>query len=147
MPEGRPALARFRLVLAGAWLGGLLCIAAIAAPAAFAALPAASAGGVVRRIFAAEAAASLVLGVMLMLVERRLQRDAAPPAPALAAEVLLPAGAVFCTVAGYYALLPLLEQARAGQAGLSFGALHAISTVFFGLKTVLVAALVWRCTR
>lgn len=147
MPEARPALARGRLVLAGVWLGGLLCIAGIATPAAFAALPSATAGGVVRRIFASEAAASLVLGVVLMLFERRLQRDASEPASALSAEVLLPAGAIFCTVAGYYALLPLLEQARAGQGALSFAALHGISTVFFGLKTALVAALVWRCTR
>jgi hypothetical protein len=145
MPEPRSALARGRVALAGLWFGGLLCLAAIAAPAVFAALPSAAAGPVVRRFFAAEAASSVVLGAVLMLLGRRLrERD---DAPVLSAEVLLPAGAVFCTVAGYYALLPMMEQARAGAGPLSFGALHAVSSVFFGVKLLLVAALTWRCTR
>jgi hypothetical protein len=150
MPEPagpRAALARLRVALAGIWAGGLLTIAAVAAPAAFAALPTASAGAVVRRVFAVEAAASLVLGVLLMLLERRLRRDAPEPAPTMTAEVLLPAGAVFCTVAGYYALLPLLDQARAGAGPLSFGALHAVSTLFFAVKLLLVSALLWRSSR
>ena len=53
-------------------------------------------------------------------------------------------GALFCTVAGYFALQPMMAAARAGQGAWSFGALHAVSAVFFGLKTLLVLALAWR---
>ena len=46
---------RWRRLLPGLWAGLLLCIAAIAAPAAFRALPSADAGRVVARMFAREA--------------------------------------------------------------------------------------------
>ena len=41
--------------------------------------------------------------------------------------MLLALGTVFCTVAGYYALAPLMAAARAGQGSLSFAQLHGIS--------------------
>jgi hypothetical protein len=50
-------------------------------------------------------------------------------------------GALFCTVAGYFALQPMMADARAGSGPLSFGQLHALSAVFYGLKCVLVLAL------
>ena len=56
-------------------------------------------------------------------------------------------GALFCTVAGYFGIQPQMAAARAGQGALSFGQLHAISTVFFAFKLTLVAALAWRATR
>jgi hypothetical protein len=146
MTVRRGRLERLRISLAGLWAGGLACIAAIATPAIFAALPVATAGTVVRRIFAVEAATSLVLGLLLIIVERRLQRDR-DGGPALTAEILLPAGAMFCTVAGYYALVPMMAAARAGTGAWSFGALHAASSVLFGLKLLLVLALLWRSTR
>ena len=45
---------RLRVLLPALWLGGLVCIATIAAPAAFKALAPPLAGQVVGRIFAAE---------------------------------------------------------------------------------------------
>jgi hypothetical protein len=54
---------------------------------------------------------------------------------------------LFCTVAGYYAVLPMMEAARAGQASVSFATLHIVSTGFFTLKGLLVLALAWRLTR
>ena len=45
------------------------------------------------------------------------------------AGMLLALGAVFCTVAGYFALQPMMPAARAGQGRLSFGQLHAVSAV------------------
>ena len=50
-------------------------------------------------------------------------------------------------MAGYYALLPQMEAARGGQGALSFGQLHAVSAAFYGVKVLLVLALVWRATR
>jgi hypothetical protein len=55
-------------------------------------------------------------------------------------------GAIFCTVAGYFALQPLMGPARAGQGPLSFAQLHAASAAFYLIKLALVAALAWRAT-
>lgn len=141
-------LARLAMLLAGLWAGLLLAIAAFAAPAAFAVLPSADAGRVVGRLFAREATASLFVAVVLFMIERRRAGDAAEAGSGsrLNANMLLVAGALFCTVAGYYALQPMMAAARAGQGAWSFGALHAVSTAFYGLKTLLVLVLAWRLT-
>ena len=83
-------------------------------------------------------------------VERRRARDRAEAGEGgsqLTTDMLLALGALFCTVAGYYAVLPMMEAARAGQASVSFATLHIVSTGFFTLKGLLVLALAWRLTR
>lgn len=143
-------LARARGLLAGLWAGQLLCVAAMAAPNAFATLERAQAGAYVGRLFSMDATLSLALGLLLAMMARRLQRDATPDgraAPVMTAELLLPLLALFCTVAGYYALQPMMEAARAGQGALSFGALHGISMLFFAAKTLAVLVLAWRTAR
>ena len=59
---------------------------------------------------------------------------------------MLTLGALFCTVAGYFALQPMMAAARAGEGAVSFGALHGLSAGFYALKTGLVVALAWRLT-
>lgn len=142
-------VARLRRVLPPAWAGVLLCIALIAAPALFATLLPADAGRVVGRIFAQEAYLSLVLAVALFLMERREARMTAEAGhgSVLNANMLLLLGALFCTVAGYFAVQPMMAAARAGQGGPSFAVLHGVSAGFFGLKTVLVCGLAWRVAR
>jgi hypothetical protein len=134
-------LIRARMLLSGLWLGAVACIAGLAAPAAFAVLERADAGRLVGRMFALEAAAGLALAMLLILIDRRLTRDRPH---VMTVELLLSAGALFCTVAGYYAVQPQMEAARVGQGALSFGALHAISAGFFVLKGLLLLALAWR---
>jgi hypothetical protein len=63
---------------------------------------------------------------------------------AMGANVLLALGAMFCTVAGYYALQPMMAAARAGAGALTFGQLHAVSLALYALKTGLVLTLAWR---
>jgi len=53
-------------------------------------------------------------------------------------------GTLFCTIAGYFAVQPMVAAARAGQGTLSFGTLHAVSASLFALKGLLVLALAWR---
>ncbi len=139
---------RLRRLIPGLWVGLLLSIAAIAAPAVFATLERADAGRVVARIFVVEAWTSLVLAMLLLAIERGRARDQAEASEGsvLSAEMLLVLGTVFCTVAGYFAIQPLMPAARAGQGALSFGQLHALSSVFFGLKIVLLGLLAWRAT-
>jgi hypothetical protein len=55
-------------------------------------------------------------------------------------------GALFCTVAGYFALLPLMHAARSGAGSWSFAQLHAVSAGFFLIKLMLVALLAWRAS-
>ena len=134
--------------LAGIWAGVLLCVAFIAAPAPFATLSSADAGRVVARVFAHEAYLSLAFALVLYLIVRKQAHDAAAAGKGsvVSANVLLVLGTLFCTVAGYFALQPMLEAARAGQGSLSFGALHGASMGFFALKGLLVLGLAWRLT-
>jgi hypothetical protein len=139
-----------RRLLPGVWLGLLLAIALVATPAASNALDKAAFGAMARAIFAREAPASLVLGVLILVIERRdaLARHMATGVTQFSTEMLLAIGALFCTVAGYYGLLPALEQARlGGPSQLSFLQLHALSLALFGLKGLLVLALAWKATR
>ena len=142
-------LEQLRRLLPGLWAGVLLGIATIAAPALFATLERADAGRVVGRIFGQEAWLSLVLAVLLLAIERGRARKAseAGQGSVISTEMLLVLGTVFCTVAGYFALQPLMPAARQGQGPLSFGQLHLLSVVFFALKGLLLLGLAWRATQ
>ena len=139
-------LERLRRLLPGPWAGVLLCIGAIAAPAAFALLERPLAGQVVGWFFQREAWLSLVLAVLLLVLERPRARAAAAAGQGsvLSTEMLLLLATVFCTVAGYFALQPLMAGARTGQGPLSFGQLHFISVGFFLAKLLCITALAWR---
>jgi len=130
-------LLRVRRLLPALWAGVLLCIAALAAPAAFASLAVADAGRVVAHVFVREAWLSLVLAALLLLLERLHGASGR-------VNGLLLWGTIACTLLGYFAIQPLMPAARAGQGVLSFGQLHLISTLFYGLKTVGVLVLAWR---
>ena len=138
--------ARLRVLLPGLWLGLLATIALIAAPAAFAALPVHDAGRVAARMLALEADASLAFAIVLFLLERRRASAAAEAGrgSVVSVEMLLLLGTLACTVAGYFALLPMMDAARQGQGNLSFALLHAISSGFYASKGLLVLALAWR---
>jgi hypothetical protein len=53
-------------------------------------------------------------------------------------------GTLFCTIAGYFAVQPMVAAAKAGQSALSFKTLHAVSASLFVLKGLLVLGLAWR---
>ncbi len=127
--------------LAGLWAGEVVCVGGLAAPAAFATLARPDAGRFVGRVFEQDAYLGLVMAVLLLLLERRLNRDGGP---VFSVNVMLLLGTVFCVVAGYFAVLPLMAQARAGLGGVSFMALHMVSTAFFAVKGLMVAVLAWR---
>ncbi|MBL8276059.1 MAG: DUF4149 domain-containing protein [Pelomonas sp.] len=138
--------ARLQALLAALWGGLLLCIAFVATPSAFAVLERAQAGAYVARVFAIEAQVSLALGLVLMMIERRLARDAAEAGQGgsqFTMRLVLPVVALFCTIAGYYGLQPLMTDARAGVGVASFAALHGVSLAFFGVKGLAVLALAW----
>ena len=121
----------------------MLCVALLAAPNAFAALARPEAGAYVARLFLLDARLSLVLGVLLLLMEQRLQRQAHAERLHFNAPLLLPLLAVFLTVIGYEVLQPLMLQAKAAGQG-SFVWLHAASMAAFAAKTGVVLALAWK---
>ena len=142
---------RWRRLLPGLWAGWLLCVALLATPAAFALLPAAEAGRLASRMLAQEAYTSLALGVIVLVLERVAARRAGAGVDGQGSQfstgMLLSLGTLFCTVAGYFAVLPMMQAARAGQGALTFGQLHAISSAFYLVKVLLVLALAWRAAR
>jgi hypothetical protein len=143
------SLIRLRSWLSGLWAGAVLCIGGLAAPALFAVLERAQAGLAAGRLFRLDASLSLVLSVLLLIVERRVagaRTEQGQGGSRMSAELVLILAALFCTVAGYFAIQPLMEQARAGLGNWSFGVLHGISSAFFAAKAVVLTVLAWRCT-
>jgi hypothetical protein len=137
---------RARRLLPGLWAGFVLCVAAVATPAAFAVLLPSDAGRVAGRILAQEAYVSLVLGALLLVLERAVARRAAAAGRGsqFSTGMVLALGTVFCTVLGYFAVQAQLPAARLGQGAWRFGQLHAVSALLFGVKGLLVLALAWR---
>jgi Domain of unknown function (DUF4149) len=141
-------LARWRVLLPGLWAGWLLCVALLATPAPFALLARADAGRVVARMLAQEAYTSLALAILVLVLERIAARRQAGEGQGaqFSAGMVLALGALFCTVAGYFAVQPMMAAARLGQGALSFGQLHALSGGFYVIKVGLVVALAWRAS-
>jgi hypothetical protein len=145
----KAAAERLRRLLPGAWLGLLLAIGALSAPASFALLPRGEAGRLNAHLFEREAWVAIVLALVLVVLERARARRAAEAGrgSVLSAELLLLMGTLACTLAGAFAVQPMMQAARAGAAGLpGFGTLHALSVGLYALKVLLVAALAWRAT-
>ncbi len=112
-------------------------------------LPQADAGRLAGRMLAQEAYSALLFGVLVLMLERFVARrgDAVAGSSPFTLGTALALGALFCTVAGYFALQPMMVAARAGQGALSFGQLHAVSAGFYVIKVLLVLALAWHSTR
>lgn len=149
-----PARQRVFAVLVAGWTGALLLLSFAVAPTAFGLLPRDVAGQLMGRLFAIEAPISCALAVLGLVLHRRAQSDVedvdgGTPAPVrvLTVDVVLLAGVLFCTVAGYYGLQPSMAAARGGAGGgLSFGALHGLSMAFFAAKALMLATLAWRAS-
>jgi len=137
---------RWAVVLAGLWAGMLASIGLMAAPAAFATLVPADAGRLVGRLLMQEAYVSLAMACVLFAIERQRSGRAAASGrgSVFSTNLILLLGTLFCTVAGHFAVQPMMAAARLGQGPWSFGALHAVSGSLFAFKGVLVLALAWR---
>jgi len=137
-------LRRVAAWLAGVWAGMVAAIGFVAAPVLFATLPRGDAGHVAARLFEVDAALGIGVGALLLVIALQdARRRAESGASRFSAELLLVLGALFCIVAGHYAMEPMLASAgRDGAA--SFAALHGIASAFFVVKFVGVAVLAWR---
>jgi Domain of unknown function (DUF4149) len=131
--------------LAGVWTGLIAALGFVAAPVLFATLPRADAGRAAARLFEIDAYAGLAFGAALLVLGLRRSHDrAAPGSSRFNAQMLLSLGALFCIVAGHFALQPMIDSARSGEPGPSFAVLHGVASGFFVVKFVVVAVLAWR---
>ena len=135
-----------RRLIPGLWAGVLLCVALMAAPAPFATLTPQDAGRVVARLFVQEAYLSLGAAAVVVLLERRKAAADAETGGGsrFSMALMLTLVAMFCTVAGYFGIQPMLAAARNGQGAWTFGQLHAVSLAFFAVKLGAVGVLAWR---
>ncbi len=140
------ALRRAGALVAAVWLGVTVGLGPVAAPILFTVLARGEAGLVATRLFAVDAYLGVVLGGAFVVLALQLAGDAVTTgASRFSAETMLALGTVFCVVAGYFALQPMLAAARVdANAVPSFAALHIIATAFFAVKTGLIAVLAWR---
>ena len=116
----------------------------LAAPNAFATLARPEAAAYVARLFLIDARITLGLGLLLLMMEQRLQRGAHEGRVAFSANLLLPLAAMFFAILGYDGLQPLMAQAKQGAGLASFAMLHGLSLGCFAAKAVVVMALAWR---
>ena len=131
--------------LAGVWAGAMAGIGFVAAPALFSTLDRADAGRVATRLFEIDAYGGLAFGAALLLLALHRSHDgAASGASRFNPEMMLSLAALFSIVAGYFALLPMIESARGGTPGPSFAMLHGVASAFFLVKVGVVAVLAWR---
>ena len=142
-----PLLRRAAAVLAAAWAGLIAGVGFVAAPVLFATLPRADAGRTATRLFAVDATLGVAVAALLLIVAVELARDAPGRGGSrFSVELMLVLAAVFCIVAGHFAVQPMMEARSRGEGGPSFAVLHGVASAFFVLKFVAVAALAWRLT-
>lgn len=143
-------LYRMRAVLAGLWAGMLLTIGLLAAPVLFQMLDKAVAGQVAGRYFFFEAKVSLLVVAALLMIERFVNRGASSVATARMGsglDLALLLGALASVVVGYEVLHPMMDMARQGQGRWTFGQLHGLSMLLYGVRTTLALVLAWRYSK
>lgn len=145
-------LLRARLLIATLWVGVLWTVGFVVAPTLFATLAdRALAGTIAGSLFRVVAWLSLACAVVLfVLLLRRSERTDTR------ALLYLIAGMAACTVLGYFCLQPSMaslrevihgtassiDTAQFAEAKKHFGILHAISTGFYVVQSLLGAALI-----
>lgn len=143
-----PQLRRAAAWLAGLWAGLIAGIGFVAAPVLFATLPRADAGRAAARLFAVDATVGIAAGALLLLLTMQLARRAAEHgASRVSTDMLLALAAIFCIVAGHYAIQPMMQARLRGEPGASFAVLHGVAAAFFAAKFLSAAMLAWRLSR
>ncbi|MFO1330311.1 MAG: DUF4149 domain-containing protein [Rubrivivax sp.] len=138
---------RLRRALPALWLGGLLTVGLLVAPASFAQLSRADAGRLNAVLFTREGWAGIALALVLWLLERARarRRAAAGQGSVLSTEMVLLMAVLLASLLSLFGVQPLMLAARSGAAGaIGFGALHAASVLLYAVKLLLIAALAWR---
>ncbi len=144
---------RLRLLIATLWVGSLWTIGYIVAPVLFATLfDRVLAGTIAGNLFRVEAwvSTACAIGLFALLLPINFDNHEKARLMRLIAAMLL------CTVIGYFALHPFMASLRAsaGAAGvmasdtkIQFGILHAVSSAFYLIESLLGVALILKLRR
>lgn len=143
-------LKRSRILIATLWVGVLWTVGFIVAPTLFSTLAdRALAGTIAGNLFRVVAWLSVACAAVLLILQRMGKADRAASKPLV--WVIL--GMVACTLVGYFSLQPHMAELRVllhgaaetvqmAEARKQFGILHAVSTGFYVLQSLLGVALI-----
>ena len=127
---------RLQILLVGLWLGGMAAVGLIGAPTVFSlVVPRMTAATVASRMFYLMALAGVILGAVLMVVERNRSAGMSTP-------LLLVMGGLFFDVLGEFVVVPHLLTAAAQGAPSAAGWHVAASAVYLG-QALCVLAYAW----
>lgn len=137
-------LQQIAATLAALWAGIMIGVGYICAPVIFQMLPEQRkiAGSIAGQTFTVTAYVALACGIAILLLVKQANKKAGfytPNAP-----MILVLAALFLAITGQFVVHPQVAQARDfGNTSLSFGTLHAISTLIFIAESLCVLALNW----
>ena len=151
-----PGAQRLFILVAGLWVGSILAVGYLVAPAIFNTLTDRQVAGMVAgSVFKVEAYLSIIICIALMVLANLLVTRGLSQYKMIRLILL---GMLICAVAASFVLIPWLDTLR-DQALLDgmpvmlspsadlFRKLHGVSSIFFLLQSALGIYLVWRLTK
>ncbi|KAB8044324.1 DUF4149 domain-containing protein [Janthinobacterium aquaticum] len=144
-------LNRVRILVATLWAGSLWTIGFVVAPTLFGTLgDRVLAGNIAGSMFRAEAWLSMACALILLA----LLQWGAGELPLKRRRLLgaLVLSMLVCTLVSYFGITPLMAELKAqapsgimdGELRSRFGMLHGVSTLVFGVQSVLAGVLIWK---
>ena len=151
-----PGAQRLFILIAGLWVGSILAVGYLVAPAIFNTLTDRQVAGMVAgSVFKAEAYLSIIICIALMVLANLLVTRGLAQYKIIRLILL---GMLICAAAASFVMIPWLDTLR-DQALLEgmpvmlspsadlFRALHGVSSILFLLQSALGIYLVWRLTK
>jgi len=145
------ALARVRMLVATLWAGSLWTIGFVVAPTLFDTLgDRVLAGNIAGSMFRAEAWLSMACALILLALLQWGAGELALKCRRLLGALVL--SMLVCTLVSYFGITPLMAELKAqapsgimeGALRSRFGMLHGVSTLVFGVQSVLAGVLIWK---
>ena len=147
---------RIFILIAGLWVGSLLTVGYLVAPAIFSTMTDRQAAGMVAgSIFRLEAYLSMIVCIGLMVLANLLVNRSLHQFKIIRWLLL---AMLFCSVAAAFVFIPWMNALRdnalaqgmpvmLSPSAMLFGRLHGASSILFMIQSVLGIFLVWRLTR
>ncbi len=147
---------RIFILIAGLWVGSLLTVGYLVAPAIFSTMTDRQAAGMVAgSIFRLEAYLSMIVCIGLMVLANLLVNRSLHQFKIIRWLLL---AMLFCSVAAAFVFIPWMNALRDNALGqgmpvmlspsaMLFGRLHGASSILFMIQSVLGIFLVWRLTK
>jgi len=144
-------LSRVRFLVATLWAGSLWTVGFVVAPTLFATLSDRMlAGTIAGSLFRVEAWLSIACALILLALLQWGAGALEPKRRRLLGALVL--AMLVCTLVSYFGITPLMAELRAqAPSGVMdeamrsrFGMLHGVSTLIFGVQSLLAGVLIWK---